>query len=203
LTTISSIRFSRSAAGSVIRNIAVCGALVMMLGSCATTKKVADAGQAETAEDAVSLLAAGGMTTQATAQGAAGAYVDPMVATARGRKMAQRGMPASGMRGIAAGTPTQNALTQTYSSTPASMAAAVIEPTGVRAGNMSIFSGHAPANGTQMAAATTTASTAPAPSYPAASAAPTGGVNAMTRSVFSTGTPVACGNDVNGNMISC
>lgn len=169
--------------------------MVTMLASCATTKKVADAGQAETAEEAVGMLAKGGTAMP----GAQGTYVDPMVATAHGRKTSQKGMPATGMIAIAGGTPAQNALTQTYSPMPASIAGAVTEPTGVRAGNVSIFSGHAPAQ----QPTTATALTAIDSSHPAASAMPSGGVNAMARSVFSTGAPVACGNDANGNMISC
>lgn len=202
MTTTSSIVFSRQAAGSTIRKLALTGLLITLLGSCTTMKKVAeadDAGQAETAEAAVDMLARGG----ATAAGSQSAYVDPMVTTAHGRKLAQNGMPAAGMRTIAAGTPTRNALTQTYSPMPTSIAGAVTEPTGVRAGNTSIFSGQAPAPNPQMAATATTGAPTLAPSYPAASTVPAGGVNAMTRSVFSTGTPVACGNDANGNMISC
>lgn len=190
MTTIYPIRFSRSAAGTVIRQITVTGLLISLLCSCATTKKVAEAddpGQSETTE--TGMLAKGGAA-------ASGSYVDPMVTTAHGRKLAQNGMPASGIR---AGTPAKNALTQTYSPMPASIAGAVTEPTGVRAGNTSIFSGQGPAQ----VAETTTALTALDTAYPAANTMPTGGVNAMTRSVFSTGTPVACGNDANGNMISC
>lgn len=202
MTTTYPIVFSRSASGSVVRKLALTGLLITLLGSCTTMKKVAeadDAGQAETAEAAVDMLARGGTPTA----GGQSAYIDPMVTTARGRKLAQNGMPAAGMRTIAAGTPTQNALTQTYSPTQTSFEGAVTEPTGVRAGSTSIFSGQAPAAAPQMAATTTAGSAAIAPSYPAASVAPAGGVNAMTRSVFSTGTPVACGNDANGNMISC
>lgn len=165
------------------------GFLVTMLGSCATTQKVAEA---ETPEDATSVLTKEGTT-------ASGTYVDPMVTTAHARKLAQNAMPASGMRSPAGGKPAQNALTQMYPSAPTSIAGAVTEPTGVRAGSVSIFSGHGPA----AAPATTMASAALDSPYPAASFMPAGGVNAMTRSVFSTGTPVACGNDANGNMISC
>ncbi len=190
LTTISSIRFFRSSTGGFIRQATIAGLMVTMLGSCATTKKVADAGQAETAEEAVGMLAKGGTAMP----GAQGTYVDPMVATAHGRKTSQKGMIA-----IAGGTPAQNALTQTYSPMPASIAGAVTEPTGVRAGNVSIFSGHGPAP----EPTTATALTALDSPHPAASAMPSGGVNAMARSVFSTGAPVACGNDANGNMISC
>lgn len=200
MTTISSIRFTRSAAGTVIRQVALAGLLITLLGSCATTKKVAEvdgAGEAETAEAAVDMLARGGTTTS----GAQSAYIDPMVATAHGHRIAPKGMTATGMRTIAAGTPTHNALTQTYSPMQASIAGAVTEPTGVRAGNTSIFSGHAQAPAAQMAA--TAPSPALEPAYAAPPPQPAGGVNAMTRSVFSTGTPVACGNDANGNMISC
>lgn len=199
MTTISSIRFTRSATGTVIRQVALTGLLITLLGSCATTRKMAEVdgtGEAETAEAAVDMLARGGTTTS----GAQSAYIDPMVATAHGRKLAQKGMTATGMR-IAAGTPTHNALTQTYSPMQASIAGAVTEPTGVRAGNTSIFSGHAQAPAAQMAA--TAPSPAIEPAYAAPPSQPAGGVNAMTRSVFSTGTPVACGNDANGNMISC
>lgn len=202
LTTIFPTHFSRSATGTVIRQIALTGILITLLGSCATTKKVAeadDADQADTAAAAVDMLARGGTATT----GAQSAYVDPMVTAAHGRKIPQKGTQVMGMRTIAGGTPTHNALTQTYSPLQASIAGAVTEPTGVRAGNTSIFSGHAQAAGPEMAATMTTGSTALDSPYPAARAMPAGGVNAMTRSVFSTGTPVACGNDANGNMISC
>jgi hypothetical protein len=173
------------------KRILVAGLCLAMLGGCATTKKaeVADSGQAETADDAQGILAKGGTTASNT-------YVDPMVTTAQGRKLARNGMPAG--KQPAGGKLAQNALTQTYSSPSASMAGAVSEPTGVRAGNFSIFSSHGPAPATPaLDSPVATASNVPA------STVPTAGVNAMTRSVFSTGTPVACGNDANGNMISC
>lgn len=199
MTTIYSIRFSRPAAGTIFRHAIMAGLMITLLGSCATTKKVAEADdvdQTETAETASGLLAKAGT-------GAPGTYVDPMVTTAHGRKLAQNGMPATGVRTTAGGKLVQNALTQTYSLTQSSMAGVVTEPTGVRAGNVSIFSGQAPASGQQMAATSTTAMTALDSPYPPTSTVPAGGVNAMARSVFSTGTPVACGNDANGNMISC
>ena len=195
MTSISSTRFSRPAAGLVARQIAVTGLLITLLCSCATTKKVAEAdetGEAEAGEIAATLPAKGGTTAQGT-------YVDPMVTTAHGRKLAQNGMLAPGMRGATGGKLVQNALTQTYSSAQPSLADVVTEPTGVRAGSVSIFSGHNSAP----AAEAPTALTALDSPYPAASAMPAGGVNATARSVFSTGAPVACGNDANGNMISC
>ena len=171
---------------SFASRLLVAGLCIAMLAGCSTTRKTADASASadavDTSEDASGILAKGGTK-------ASGTYVDPMVATARGRKLAQNGMPVGPQMG---GTPMQNALTQHSPS----IAAAVTEPTGVRAGSVSIFSSHT--------AATATAAAFDSPLPKAASQAPVGGsVNAMTRSVFSAGTPVACGNDAQGNMISC
>jgi hypothetical protein len=180
--------------GTFGRQLAVGGLCIALLSGCATTKKVAAVEDTGQEEDASGILAYGPTPPAA-------GYIDPMVTTAQGRKLAQNGMPAGSARAMPGGKLAQNALTQTYANPSASMAGVVTEPTGVRAGNVSIFSAHSPAPAPAPGVAM--ASTALDTPYPPATAVPSAGVNAMTRSVFSTGTPVACGNDANGHMISC
>lgn len=226
--TTTSIRISRSTLAMVARQAVAAGVCISLLGGCATFNKVAflhKKSEPETAEDATNLLA--GFPTAPTS-GMATGYIDPMVTTAHARKPTQTGLFTSPARPAANGKPAQNALTQTYSSPgplmgqplgqsmsqsraqamSPSMAGVVTEPTGVRAGNTSIFAaaGPGPAMPPMPAhSASTTALDSPYPAQPAAPAAAVSapGVNAMARSVFSTGTPVACGNDANGNMIRC
>ncbi|AYD00955.1 hypothetical protein [Neorhizobium sp. NCHU2750] len=218
--TTTSIRMSRSTLAMVARQAVVAGVCISLLGGCATFNKVAflhKKSEPETAEDATNLLA--GFPTAPTS-GTATGYIDPMVTTAHARKPTQTGLFTSPARPAANGKPAQNALTQTYSSstpsmgqsmaqaTPPSMAGVVTEPTDVRAGNTSIFAAAGPGPAMPPMPAHSTSTTALDSPYPAQPAAPAAavsapGVNAMARSVFSTGTPVACGNDANGNMIRC
>jgi hypothetical protein len=170
--------------------IALAACCVVILASCSTTGKTADAGDGTAEADAADsreVPAKGGTAVS-------GKYVDPMVST--GARQAQSGnrMPAGGQAN-AAGLPEGTMPGQASSS----ISGLATQPTGVRAGSFSIFSSPtAPAPPpTQMSdgtAASAAGGTVAAP--------PSGHLNAANKSVFSA-QPTNCGTDANGAPLSC
>jgi hypothetical protein len=168
--------------------IAFTACFIVILASCSTTKETADAGDAGATE------AAAADAKGATAKNGAkpsGKYVDPMVSTTARRTQGADRIPAGGTAN-AAGLPEG-----TMPQAPPSISGLATQPTGVRAGNFSIFS-----SPTAPAAPPTNDGASASAEAATGSAPQSGHMNAATRSVFSA-QPANCGADANGVPLSC
>jgi hypothetical protein len=170
--------------------------LIATLSGCMTAKKAADIGQdspaaASEPDNPQGLLAKGGTT-------ASGRYVDPVIVKAPPHQQAKMGLPASprpdAPSQAAAGFPPAPASGAAPGAAAGSIAGLSTQPTGVRASSVSIFS-----------ASPAPAGMAPAPQN-AGGAAPAGGINAATGSVFSPRQPLGtnpCQSDSAGRPVNC
>lgn len=139
-----------------------------------------------------SLFSKGGMT-------GSNPYIDPSVTTnpARRQAMAARMPGTAGMPAQSAGTMPQNAYSAAPGQPTPSIAGAVTQPTGVRAGSFSIFSSTAPPPAMAASAQAT---------GPIADASAPGNFNAASGSVFTPHqplSPASCTINSQGNPVGC
>ncbi|MCJ8518291.1 hypothetical protein ABID21_001400 [Pseudorhizobium tarimense] len=161
-----------------VANFMVQGLLIFALAGCATSGKKEDedgaSGQAKPAVSAKGLLAKGGTTVSND-------YVDPGLVSAA--SVAENGAPPDAGPAMAQAQP--------------GFAELVTQPTGIRAGSISIFSGSVATTADPAATATIPATATP------------GRVNATAGSVFSAPAPAvmpatrSCGTAADGMPLSC
>jgi hypothetical protein len=167
--------------------LAVMCLCALTLSSCMMNKKTADAApdaqQPEAGQPAGPALANGGTTASTR-------YVDPLVSAGHGRRQAQAHVPQTAVPG-ALGTSPESGFPPAPQQ-PASISGLVTQPTGVRAGSVSIYSSAPPAS---------------ADSPPNTGSVPGNGpINATTGSMFTPRQPLpptSCGNDAKGNPLTC
>lgn len=150
----------------------------LALSGCTTGGKAGETGEAESG------AAAPSEERRAKAGDTSSGYTDPALVSASSSGYGADGMNADGAPGMAG-----SELDQANTLAPG----VVTQPTGIRAGSNSIFSGGAPAA---------------APPSPGAAPAvyPAGRIDARSGSVFSAPVPVpagTCGTDVDGYPLSC
>ena len=158
-----------------LRLLIAAGAAAIALSGCTTSSK---SGSAD--ESAIKETAASKGRSANAGETASSSYTDPAVVSASSAAYDADGMVADGVP--AAPDP------DSYAG-DAMAAGVVTQPTGIRAGSASIFSGNA----------------APATDAPAPAMAGRG-INARTGSVFSAPTQYpseSCGTDIDGNPLSC